>query len=78
MGLLLTDISILNREQSLYDEAINTCRLAIVYYYRAKDTLGVAYTYQTMGSSFFLKQEMDSVYQCATKSLQLLSDNPVC
>lgn len=77
MGLLLTDISILNREQSLYDEAINTCRLAIVYYYRAKDTLGVAYTYQTMGSSFFLKQEMDSVYQCATKSLQLLSDNPV-
>lgn len=30
MGLLLTDISILNREQSLYDEAINTCRLAIV------------------------------------------------
>ena len=45
MGLLLTDISILNREQSLYDEAINTCRLAIVYYYRAKDTLGVAYTY---------------------------------
>lgn len=29
MGLLLTDISILNREQSLYDEAINTCRLAI-------------------------------------------------
>lgn len=53
MGLLLTDISILNREQSLYDEAINTCRLAIVYYYRAKDTLGVAYTYQTMGSSFF-------------------------
>lgn len=77
IGLLLTDMSILNREQSLYDVAIDNCRQAIDYYYQAKDTLGVAYAYQTMGSSFFLKQEMDSVHQCATKSLQLLADNPI-
>lgn len=77
IGLLLTDISILNREQSLYDVAIDNCHQAIDYFYQAKDTLGVAYAYQTMGSSFFLKQEMDSVYQCATKSLQLLANNPI-
>lgn len=62
MGLLLENMSILNREQSLYGEAINCCRQAIPYYYLAGDTLGVAYTYQTMGSSFFLRREMDSVY----------------
>lgn len=77
LGLILSDLSILNREQSLYDVAIDNCRQANVYYYRAKDTLGVAFTYQTMGSSFFLKQEMDSVYLCAIKSLQLLADNPI-
>lgn len=77
LGLILSDLSILNREQSLYDVAIDYCRQANVYYYQAKDTLGVAFTYQTMGSSFFLKQEMDSVYLCATKSLQLLADNPI-
>lgn len=77
MGLLFEDMSVLNREQSLYDEAINDCRQAITYYYQAKDTLGVAYAYQTMGSCFFLKQEMDSVYQCATRSLQLLANNPL-
>lgn len=77
IGLLLTDISILNREQSLYDVAINDCRQAIPNFYRAKDTLGVAYAYQTMGSSFFFKNEMDSVYDCATKSLQILADNPI-
>lgn len=77
IGLLLTDMSILNREQSLYDVAIDNCRQAIRHFYRAKDTLGVAYAYQTMGSSFFLKREMDSVYLCATKSLQLLADNPI-
>lgn len=77
IGLLLTDISILNREQSLYDVAIDNCHQAIDYFYQAKDTLGVAYAYQTMGSSFFLKQEMDSVYYSVTKSLQLLAINPV-
>lgn len=77
LGLLCGNISVLNRGQSLYGEAINYCHEAIDYYYKAKDTLGVAYAYQTMGSSFFLKQEMDSVYQCATKSLELLADNPI-
>ncbi|WP_455586570.1 tetratricopeptide repeat protein [Bacteroides sp.] len=77
MGLLLEDMSILNREQSLYNEAVKCSHQAISCYYQAKDTLGVAYAYQTMGSFFFLKQEMDSVHWCATKSLQLLADNPV-
>ena len=77
MGLMFANMSIFNRDQSLYDEAIHCCRQAISYYYQAKDTLGVAYAYQTMGSSFFLKQEMDSVYQCVMTSLQLLTDNPV-
>lgn len=77
LGLLCGNISVLNREQSLYEEAICYCHEAIDYYYQAKDTLGVAYAYQTMGSSFFLKQEMDSVYQCATKSLELLGNNPI-
>lgn len=77
LGLLLTDISILNREQSLYDVAIDNCRQAINSFSKLKDTMGIAYTYQTMGSCFFLKEEMDSVYYCATKSLNLLSDNPI-
>lgn len=77
LGLLLTDISILNREQSLYDVAIDNCRQAINSFSKLKDTMGIAYTYQTMGSCFFLKKEMDSVYYCATKSLNLLSDNPI-
>lgn len=77
LGLLCGNISVLNRDQSLYEEAISYCHEAIGYYYQAKDTLGVAYAYQTMGSSFFLKQEMDSVYQCATKSLELLANNPI-
>lgn len=77
IGLLLSDISILNREQSLYDVAIDNCHQAIVYYYKAGDTLSVAYAYQTMGSSFFFKHEMDSVYDCATKSLQIFADNPI-
>lgn len=77
LGLLLTDISILNREQSLYDVAIDNCRQAISSFSKLKDTMGIAYTYQTMGSCFFLKEEMDSVYYCATKSLNLLSDNPI-
>ena len=77
MGLMFANMSIFNRDQSLYDEAIHCCRQAISYYYQAKDTLGVAYAYQTMGTSFFLKQEMDSVYQCVMTSLQLLTNNPV-
>lgn len=77
MGLMFADMSILNQEQSFYDEAIHCCRQAISCYYQIKDTLGVAYAYQTMGDSFFLKQEMDSVYHCAMTSLQLLTDNPV-
>lgn len=77
LGLLCGNISVLNREQSLYEEAICYCHEAIDYYYQAKDTLGVAYAYQTMGSSFFLKQEMDSVYQYATQSLKLLANNPI-
>lgn len=77
IGLLLSDISILNREQSLYDVAIDNCHQAIAYYYKARDTLSVAYAYQTMGSSFFFKYEMDSVYDCAMKSLQLLAENPI-
>lgn len=77
MGLIFTDMSFLNKEQSLYSEAIHCCRQAIPYYFQAKDTLGVAYTYQTMARSFFLKQEMDSVYQCVMTSLHLLSDNPI-
>lgn len=77
IGLLLSDISILNREQSLYDVAIDNCHQAIAYYYKAGDTLSVAYAYQTMGSSFFFKYEMDSVYDCAMKSLQLLAENPI-
>lgn len=77
LGLTCVNISILNREQSLYDGAIRDCYQAISYYYQAKDTLGVAYAYQTMGSSFFLKQNMDSVYYCATQSLQLLTNNPI-
>ena len=77
MGLMFANMSIFNRDQSLYDEAIHCCLQAISYYYQAKDTLGVAYAYQTMGTSFFLKQEMDSVYQCVMTSLQLLTNNPV-
>lgn len=77
MGLMLADMSFFYRDQSLYDEAIHCCHQAISYYYQAKDTLGVAYAYQTMGTSFFLKQEMDSVYQCVMTSLQLLTNNPV-
>lgn len=77
MGLMFANMSIFNRDQSLYDEAIHCCRQAISYCYQAKDTLGVAYAYQTMGTSFFLKQEMDSVYQCVMTSLQLLTNNPV-
>lgn len=77
LGLLCVNISVLNRDQSLYEEAISCCHQAISYYYSAKDTLGVAYAYQTMGSSFFLKQEMDSVSQCVSRSLQLLANNPI-
>lgn len=77
LGLLCANISVLNREQSLYEEAISYCHEAIDYYYQAKDTLGVAYAYQTMGSSFFLIQEMDSVYQYTTQSLKLLANNPI-
>lgn len=77
LGLSCVNMSVLNRDQSLYEEAISYCHQAISYYYKAKDTLGIAYAYQTMGSSFFLKQEMDSVKQCATRSLQLLADNPI-
>ena len=77
MGLMFTDMSVLNKEQSFYNEAIHCCRQAISYYYQAKDTLGAAYTYQMMARSFFLKQEMDSVYQYTMTSLHLLTNNPI-
>ncbi|MBC8592470.1 tetratricopeptide repeat protein [Oscillospiraceae bacterium N12] len=77
LGLLHGNIAILNQNQSLYTEAIHCSQEAIRYYYEAKDTLNVAYAYQTMGNTFFLMQQMDSVKKCVDRSLSFFDTNPV-
>ena len=77
LGLLSENIAIFHRNQSFYDQYIRFARCAVNFNYLAKDTLGVAYAYQTLGQAFFYKQELDSALECTTRSLQLLKDNPI-
>ena len=77
LGLLSENIAIFHRNQSFYDQYIRFVRCAVNFNYLAKDTLGVAYAYQTLGQAFFYKQELDSALECTTRSLQLLKDNPI-
>lgn len=77
LGLMSEDISIINRSQSFYDRAIHHSRDAIRYYYLAKDTLGVAYAYQTLATAFFLKQQIDSTRKYTNQSLNLINKKPL-
>lgn len=77
LGLMSEDISIINRSQSFYDKAIHHSRDAILYYYLAKDTLGVAYAHQTLATAFFLNQQIDSTRKYTKQSLHLLKANPL-
>lgn len=77
LGLMSEDMSIINRSQSFYDKAIHHSRNAIRYYYLAKDTLGVAYGHQTLATTFFLNQQIDSMRKYTKKSLHLVNKNPL-
>ena len=77
LGLLSENMAILNRNQSLYTEAIHCSQKAIGYYYEAKDTLGVADAYQTLRNTFFLIQPMDSLKKGVDRSLSFFDTNPV-
>lgn len=78
LGLVMGDLAQINRNQSLYDEAIANSKESVRYYRLANDPLNVAYVYQSIAQIFILRQCMDSVSWYTEQSLLLLDKNPVC
>lgn len=77
LGLLMTDLAQINRNQSHYQVAVTNSKEAVRYYRLAQDTLSVAYVYQNIAQIFILEQRMDSASWYTEQSLHLLDVNPI-
>ena len=75
LGLVSDEIGMVNRQQLMYGEALNSFRKGLLYYKLAKDSFCVAKAYQNIGRVYLFSNNLDSAQINFKFALDIASKN---